>query len=475
MKTIRFSLPVLLLFICGFAFAQTKTLDKTYKTNKDVVVKINTSHTNVVLDYWDRNEVKVEASFDDKDLSEEERKKLAEGWKPSIRASAENIEITSGAFVLNGPPVPPMAALAEMPEMLSPLMENIVGPILEGISQHPLPPQFSESMGSLEFDFEAYRKDGDEYIERFEKQVEENFGDDFDKEMEEWAAQFEKDSTHWKDFEMKMEVWGDDFGKDMEAWGEKFGKKMEAWGESFGKDMERWAEQFEAEMEAHEVDPRDPVAIKSTTKIVTLKNKEGGAKKTIKIQLPRNATLQIEARYGDVNLNGKSTNLKANLAHSKFSAETISGKQTNVKVAYTPVRVQNWDYGVLEARYVKDFNINKARSIKLNAKSSDVVLNEIAETGILSGSFGKLKIGQLQPDFKTLEVNLENSDMQLSLPNSAYIFSYNGNKSKIKTPSALNLKTSSSYDNESLNGYHKTRDTEARVHIKASYSDVLLN
>ncbi len=474
MKTIRFNLPVLFLLVTGLSFAQTKTLDKTYKTNNDVQVEINASHTNVVVDYWDRNEVKIEASFDEEDLDEEARKKLADGWKPEVEASAGKVKIKSGAFVLGDmPPMPPMAPLAEMPEMMAPLMENIVGPILEGLSQHPMPPQFSENMGSLQFDFEAYRKDGDEYIEKFEKQVEENFGEDFEKDMEEWAAQFEKDTVMWKNFEMKMEDWGEDFGKDMEAWGEEFGKKMEVWGESMGKDMEKWAEQFEAEMEASEAGkvPSKPGA----PKVIMLKNKDGAAKKTIKLNLPRNAQLQLEARHGDVKLNGKSTNLKANLSHSKFSAGTISGKQTEVKVAYTPIKIENWDYGILDARYVKNFSIDKAKSIKLNAKSSDVVFNEIGETGILSGSFGKLKIGKLNPGFKSLEVNLENSDMELSLPNSAYNFSYNGNKSKIKTPDALNLKSSNSYDNESLNGFHKSRDTEARVQIKASFSDVLLN
>lgn len=296
--------------------------------------------------------------------------------------------------------------------------------------------------------------------------MEGNFDEDFEKSMEEWALNMEKDSAMMKNFEMEMEEWGESFGKDMEAWGEKFGQEMEVWGESFGKDMEKWAEHFEAEMEAGEDHPGN---------IMIFKNKKEGAKKTLKITIPKKAALDLKVRHGKINLNGKTNNLKADLSHGSFSANTLAGKNTNVNISYSPVKVQNWDYGVLTARYVKDFRIDRARSIKLNSQSSDILFREIGETGILSGSFGKLKIEKLQPGFKNLDVTLENSDMELSLPNSPYSFTYNGTRSKIKTPEALNLKSSSSYDNESLTGYLGSKDANSTVNIKASFSDVLVN
>lgn len=466
MKTIRYNLFALLAFISAVAFAQTKTLDKSYKVNSDAEIRINTSHTNIVVDYWDKNEVKVEALLDTEGMDEEARKKLTEGWTPEIKASARKVEINSGPVAVHWEKS--MEALeeplAQLPEMLGPLMENL-GPMLESITNNPLPPEFAENMGKIKFDYEAYRKDGDKYLEKFEKEMEGNFGEDFEKAMEEWAEQFEN-NPNMKKFEMDMEAWGENFGKDMEAWGEEFGKKMEAWGENFGQDMEKWAQQFEADMEDGSGDPG---------RITVLKSKDGSAKKTLKLNLPRNAKLNLDVRHGDVKLSGTTTNLKADLSHSRFTADAIAGKQTELKVAYTPVKIKTWDYGVLSARYVKDLKIDKARSIKLDSKSSDIIFNEIGETGILSGSFGKLKIGKLNPGFKNLDVSLENSDMELSLPDAAYSFSYNGTKSKIKTPSALKLKSSSSYDNESLNGYNKTRDANASVTIKASFSDVLLN
>ncbi|MGY5849790.1 hypothetical protein [Salegentibacter sp. F14] len=466
MKTIRYNLLAILALISATAIAQTKTLDKSYKVDNDVEIRINSSHTNIVIDYWDKNEVKVESLLDTKGMDEEARKKLTEDWKPEIKASAGEIEINSGPVAMNweksmeGLEEP----LAQLPEMLGPLMENL-GPLLESITNNPLPPEFAESMGNIKFDYEAYRKDGDKYLERFEKEMEGNFGEDFEKAMEKWAEEFEN-NPNMKKFEMDMEAWGESFGEDMEAWGEEFGKKMEAWGENFGQDMEKWAEQFEADMENSNGD---------LGKIRVLKSKDGSAKKTLKLNIPRKSSLNLEVRHGDVQLSGTTTNLKADLSHSRFTATTIGGKKTEVKAAYTPVKVKNWNYGVLSASYVKEFEIDKALSIKLDSKSSDIVFHEIGETGILSGSFGKLSIGKLDAGFKNLDVSLQNSDMELSLPDTAFNFSYNGTKSKIKTPSALKLTSSKSYDNESLNGYNKTRDANASVTIKASFSDVLLN
>merc|ERR1712173_287967 len=86
--------------------------------------------------------------------------------------------------------------------MLEPLMNNLVTPLLQSMGESmgegmgaPLPPEFSEKMGKIKFDYEAYQKDGDEYLAKFEKEVEANFGDDFEKSMEKWASQFEKNGN----------------------------------------------------------------------------------------------------------------------------------------------------------------------------------------------------------------------------------------------------------------------------------------
>ncbi len=339
-------------------------------------------------------------------------------------------------------------------------MNNLVTPLMQSMGESmgaPLPPEFSEKMGNIKFDYEAYQKDGDKYIAKFEKEIEANFGDDFEEDMEKWASQFEKNAENWeKNFEMKMEINEEELEKSMEKWAESFGKDMEAWGESFG-----------AQMEARFGDSEN------RSKVIGLSNSK--AKKTINLKMPRNAKLNLDVRHGNVNLSGTTNNLRADLSHSKLTADRINGKNTNVEAAYSPVNINYWSYGVMDAKYVKSFKIDKVKSIKLSSNSSNVNIGEVEDTGILSGNFGELNIASVGPNFKNLDINLENSDLELGLPSSAFNFMYSGTQSDIKHPKTLKLTSSESYDNKKLTGFHKTKDSGGNISIKANFSEVLLN
>lgn len=466
MKTIKPNYIVLLLCLLFSAgvYAQTKKLEKTYKTKQDVAVVVNAKYTNIIVENWDKNEVAIEAFLETGNLKSEDAKKALESWNIETSGNSDKIEITSGGGVgMNLNLDMDVSSLAEtmggLQDILGPMMTDLIAPLVENISKNPLPPQFHEKMGNMNFDYEAYKKDGDKYMEKWEQKMEKNFGKDFEKSMEDWGKQFEKNSKGWeKNFEKNMEAWGKDFE-------EKFGKDMEKWGEDFGKKMENWGENFEEEMENRFNDKKGMKANSS--------NSTQG-KKIIKIRIPRNAKLNLDIRYGDLQLGDRTMNLKANLAHSKLSANIIEGEKTQVIVSYSPINVNVWNYGVLQTNYVENCEIGKAKSIKLNSNSSDVTIKEITETGILSGTFGELTIGKLGAGFKNLDINLENSDLRLSLPSAALNFSYNGTQSNIEYPKANSIKSTKSYDNEILNGYYKSKDGNGSVNINASFSDVYI-
>ncbi len=465
MTTIKSNYILLLciLFSAGI-FAQNKKLEKTYKTKQDVSIVIDAKYTNIIIENWDKNEVAIDAYLEVGNLKGEDAKKALESWKLQTSGNSDKIEITSGGGTgMNLNVDMDLSSLSEsmgeFQDILGPMMANMIAPILENISKNPLPPEFHEKMGNMDFDYDAYKKDGDKYMEKWEKKMEKNFGKDFEKSMEEWGKQFEKNSAVWeKDFEKKMEAWGVDFeknfGKDMEKWGEDFGKKMEVWGENFGKEMEGRNNFKGGENE--------------TSRISTL------GKRIIKIKIPRNAILELDVRYGELKLGEKTTNLKANLSHSKLSANIIDGEKTQVKVSYSPISINQWNYGVLKTNYVENCEIGKVKSIKLISNSSDVSIKEITETGILSGTFGELTVGKLGAGFKTLDITLENSDLRLSLPSAPLNFNYNGTQSNIEYPKSSSIKSTKSYDNEILNGYFKSKDGNGNVNINASYSDVYI-
>ena len=464
MRTIKLKYVILsLLFITAGSFAQTRKLSKTYKTSPDVNVELDSRHTNIIIENWDRNEVQIEAYLEGDTGDREMTRKLLDSWKLDTAFSNGKVEIESGGNnnlnldmdidmdALEG-------SLSELPALLEPLMNDLVGPILSNIAENPLPPGFAEDMKGMKFDYDAYKKDGDKYLEKWEANFEKKFGKEYEVKMEKWAEKVEKNSEKWeKEYEVKMEAWGKDFEKDMESWGEEFGKKMEAWGEQFGK-------QFEAQME------------NGGSRVFIMNDGKGvKSKKTIKLKIPKDATLELNVRHGELKLGSNMKNLKADLSHSRLSANRISGKNTNIKAAYTPVNIAYWDYGVLSTDFVKNCKLDKVVSIKLESNSSDVVINELQKTGVLTGSFGKLDINNLGAGFETLNISLENSDLELNIPDTAFNFTFNGMQSSIKHPSGLKLKSTKSYDNEILNGYNKSREGNSNITIKANFSDVLIN
>lgn len=457
MKTYRHNfLNALLLLITVTAFAQNKKLDKTYNTNKDVKIILDARHTNVTFETWDRNEVVIEASLD-ANVKGEEAKNQLNNWKLETTGNAGEVRITSGGGAMPNPDID-MAGFAEsmaqMQNLIAPIMSEMVAPMMENFSQNPpLPPDFAAKMGNLNFDYEAYQKDGDKYIKKWEAQIEKNFGKDFEASMEKWAEQFEKNAKVWeKNVAEKMEINGEEFEKSMEAWGEKFGSQMEAWGENF-------AQQFEG-MEGN---------------VKIMEGKMGTkANRNIKIKMPAGARLELDVRHGDVKLGQRTANLQANLSHSSLTGNIIDGQNTNVKVSYSPVNIAQWNYGVLNAGYGQKIAINKARSIKLVSNSSDVNINEIGETAILSGSFGSLKVGKLSPDFKNLDITVKNSDLNLNLPQTALNLNYNGTQSKVDYPKASTIKSSNSYDNQLLNGFYQNANSNRNISINATFSNIII-
>ena len=459
MKTYKYNFALLIFLVSStLTFAQTTKLDKQYKVNQDVAVKINSKHTNLQIENWDKNEVSIEAYLNSEKLSKEETKKLLSEWNLTTSGSATEVVINSGGGMTVGPDIDMegiSSSLGQLQNLIGPMVTDLVGPILKDMPIPQLPQEFYSKMGNLNFDYQAYQKDGEKYMKKWEKQVEDNFGEDFQKSMEEWGKQFEKNA----------EVWQAQVEKNSEGMEKKFEADMEKWGENFGKQMEQWGENFEREMEGKENE-------KAGSKMYI--NSSSKAVRSIKIKVPKNAVIKMDVRHGDVNLNRKTTNLKATLSHSNFKATTIDGDKTDIKVSYTPVTIGQWNYGILNTSYVNECLIKSARSIKLISNSSDVVFGEISETGILSGNFGKLKIDKLAPGFKNLDINVENSELVLSLPASATSFNYNGTQSEISYPKAATIKSSKSYDNLSLNGFYKNQGSSSLISIKARFSDVLV-
>jgi len=275
-----------------------------------------------------------------------------------------------------------------------------------------------------------------------------------------------------------MEEWGENFGesigKAFEDWGEGFGKDMEKWGEEFGRKVEKWAEEHEVEWEErHDKDEHGNKSSSYRFNYDSDNKPSSNVKRTIIIKMPKKAALDLNVRYGEVKM-AAVYNPKAIISHGSLTATNIDGGNTSINVSYSPTTIGVWNGGSLETNHVKECNIANAKDIALTSNSSNVIINTLSGSGFLSGSFGQLSIPQVIDDFGSLTIVLENSDLVLNLPDSAFNFNYSGELNEFLVPRQLETKTIKSNKTSMVNGFHKSRNTANVITITAKYSDVVL-
>ena len=279
MKTLKIKLLIFCIAITSIGIAQERVekLSKKLNVPKDVTIDLNTSHVNIEVETWNKSTLEVEAFVESSELSKEDLKKAAEAWDleveawedfASIKSSNTSRSIWSHNGVLSSDYTDALVdlklRLADLPEIPQvpafPAMPNI--PALPEMPDFPALPELPEGVSSVSFDYQAYKKEGDAYLEKWSQEYEDKYGKEYKEKMKTWAKEFAK--SDFESYSSRMGEWGEKYGEKyggewaekMEKWGEELGKsfegewaeKMEKWGEefgeNFGKDMEKWGEKF---------------------------------------------------------------------------------------------------------------------------------------------------------------------------------------------------------------------------------------
>jgi len=491
-----------LAFLSVFSLSAQEKLEKLNKTvsaNKDVVLNLNTTHTNIEISTWDSNKIQVEAFIESDELLKEELKEVLDSWDVDVEGSGANVSIeTNGGFGgnynfnfdfsglemlkdlnLNIPEIPEMnIELPEMPEM--PEM-NIEVPEMP---EMPEMPELPKGVHNVQFDVEKYKKDGEPYLEKWSQEFEAKYGKGYKEEMKAWAREFSK--VDWDGYSVRMEKWGEEFGK---KFGDKFGKDMEKWGEELSKkfdgkwaeDMEKWGEEFgekfgkeweekgkliEERMEEFEKNWEGKEA-ELEKRFEDLEKRNNKVKKTIKIKMPKDTKLKVNVRHGELKFASVIYNLKADLSHSSLLADRIGGSETSISASYSPVLVNNWDAGELKLKYVDDALLKHVKSLVLFSKSSDINIDYLNGNSIIDGSFGDLTIHNITDTFNTLNIVLENSDAHIKLPKGDYNLQYQGSRSRLKHPKKTDKENTSSFSTGNLSS-GKT------IVINAKFSNIVM-
>ena len=68
-------------------------LSKSVKANSDVTINLNTSHTNIEVDTWSKDEIEIEAYIEGEKLSKEELQEELKNWNITVSGSGAEVTI----------------------------------------------------------------------------------------------------------------------------------------------------------------------------------------------------------------------------------------------------------------------------------------------------------------------------------------------------------------------------------------------
>ncbi|MCK8479589.1 hypothetical protein [Psychroserpens algicola] len=510
----------LLLFVCCIlnvsAQEKLEKISKRIDVTKDVSIDLSTSYVQIEIDTWNKNTVEVEAYIEGEKLSKEDLQKALNDWNLKVEGSGSNVKISSqgglhgswsdlGDININLeslkalevlgdlhlaelpelPEIPELPELPEMPEM----------PEIPEMPELPELPELPNGITSVSFDSEAYKKDGEKYLESWSKDYPAK-----DRErMKAWAR--EMGTIDFTSYERKMSNWGErfgekfgeKFGKDyeakMEEWGEKFSKqfdeewasKMEAWGEKYGKEMEKRSKELEKHMAKREkemekrherlaerMEERHKANEKRhESRALRFEKREHDVRRTIKIKMPKGAKLNLNVRHGELKMASVIQNLKADISHATLVANHIDGSETSINVSYSPVNITTWSNGELNLKYVEDAHLSTVNRLRLNSNSSDMFITTLIGNAIIDGSFGDLSIANISDAFSSLNIILENSEAVIKLPSTTtdYSMYFKGNRSRLNNEMTTQ---------QTINNYPNSNASGKSIVINAKFSDVVL-
>ncbi|MFP2995976.1 hypothetical protein ABN763_08695 [Spongiivirga sp. MCCC 1A20706] len=457
-----------LLLSCTSLAQETKTYKEGFDVSKDVTLNVNTTHTDVQFETWDKDRVEIVATITVEDMDKEEAERYIKNWNFDAKGNSREIDISSGRG--SGRSSFPLAVSTtgyngnDFSFRVSPDFPGHfdVEPLLGIIDEMPPMPFVYSGKNKFSFDYEAYKKDGDKYVEKWKKEYKDKYDEEWEEKMEKWAKRLAERK-------------------------ERLEKKKSEYAERRKKLKER-REKSEKErviaiekLRSSTTLPRGSViwsdgGQNSFFRIYGGKDDENNAKvkKTIIIKMPKGTKLNMNVRHGEVKMANVLRNIKANLSHSSLLAEVIDGDKTEIKCSYAPVIVDNWNGGQLNVNYIKDVQLKTVKELKLLAKSSDVLINEVLTDAFLSARGGTLNIDKVDPKFESLLVGLENTDAVIVLPKTSYGFKYQGERSRVDYPESMKLDEKQSWNTIYLLNQNSNSSQNKIVDVNAKYSKVVL-
>ncbi|GLB50820.1 hypothetical protein [Neptunitalea lumnitzerae] len=441
MKVLVKGVTLLLCLITQAVVAQVqkKEFKESFNVSSDVTVAVNTMNADVVFDTWNQNKVEVIATIEIEGLSKEEAQEYFNNWDFEALGNSTKVTITAGGgntpLIFKGEPDKfDFHFDFDFPEVVAMEMDSLL--IL------PPPPPAIMELANVDFDYEAFEKDGDAYLKKWQKQ---------------WAKEYKKSNIE----------------KEMKEWGEKMAKKQEVWAEKNKALMEKQELLIikqQAEKAAQKTQEfflnsgENEIIIIKDGKTVQLK-----IKKKIEIKLPKDAKLKINVRHGEVKL-ADNANINATLFYAGLHANTVQGNHTVIESSYAPVSIEQWNQGKLILNFSKDVSINAVNNIDLVSNSSDVTINKLTNKAFINANFGTLTMSNISQNFTFLDLRMDNMEGTIKMPNVAYKLKLALENTDVKSPVTWKfVKENKGYKE----GYNKTNKVTSQLAVSGIFSNLI--
>ncbi len=460
---------------------KAKTYKETFNVGSETVLNIDTSHADIEFETWAKNEVEITAVVELEGATDEEAEAYFEKEVVQILGNSKEIQVkTSGSefgvfapndmsdwnfnFVIpDVPMVEPLFQEIEIPE-LPELPEVFVLPEMP-----PMPP-----IPFTDFDYDAYKKDGDKYLKEWKKDFDKSFNKNYQDKLKEWGKKVEKRAKE-REKEQKELL------KDREAIREEArAVREEARAVRDELRAEREEERAKRNEERHyRVEQSIRIHNGDDANIFYFssddgENKKYKVKKSIKIKMPKSVKLKMNVRHGEVKLAANVKNINASLSYASLLASTIDGDATDIRASYSPVVVQQWNYGQLKTDFSDQVDLKEVKQLKLNAVSSNVTIERLVDKVLATNNLGALQINTVADGFSNIDITMENGEFDCTIPNVPFTIYVNETSSEVKFPEKLAVGSSSNYSANIHKGYHITDESKKSININAKYSEVVL-
>ena len=215
MKTLQYKLIIALLSLGLMVSAQKvdKQYNEEFNVNDNVVIDINTRHTDIEIETWNKNKVVVEATIEIEGARKEKAEGIIEKWVFKALGNKNEIDIVSKSnsfygkriitgdeddlihindfdfdFVIPEVSVDNLAILDSLHIVMPPdinFPELLIIPEME---------DFNFSFDSLSFDYEKYKNE-ENYFKQWQEQMKNNLAK-MRVELKENSIQFNENSAH---------------------------------------------------------------------------------------------------------------------------------------------------------------------------------------------------------------------------------------------------------------------------------------